>query len=86
MSALRRPAAVRPGDRVRFDGQPHTVVGLSGVLVRLADQLGRISAMHLPTLMTSEGFEVVGSGGPAPVLPVGLLDGVAPEQAEKALW
>ncbi|MFJ7280837.1 Mu transposase C-terminal domain-containing protein [Kitasatospora sp. NPDC098663] len=86
MRALRRPAVVRPGDRVRFDGQLHTVVGLSGVLVRLADQLGRISAMHLPTLMTSEGFEVVGSGGPAPVLPAGLLDGVAPDRVEKALW
>ncbi|MFF3001076.1 hypothetical protein ACFVTC_42155 [Streptomyces sp. NPDC057950] len=86
MSALRRQALARPGDRVRFDGQLHTVVGLSGVLVRLVDQLGRISAMHLPRLMTLEGFEVAGSGGPAPGLPAGLLDGVAAEQAERTLW
>lgn len=29
---------VRPGDRLRFDNKVHTVVGLSGVLVRLADE------------------------------------------------
>lgn len=37
---------VRPGDRVRFDGKVHTVIGLSGVLVRLADEHGHSSAMH----------------------------------------
>ncbi|MFJ9752799.1 integrase [Streptomyces chartreusis] len=85
MSAIRRPPVVRPGDRVRFDGVVHTVVGISGMLVRLADELGQSSAMHLPTLMTSPGFKVVGSG-PGRLLPPGLLDGLAPGLAEKALW
>ncbi|MFF7984154.1 integrase [Streptomyces sp. NPDC007901] len=85
MSVVRRPPVVRPGDRVRFDGAVHTVVGISGMLVRLADELGQSSAMHLPTLMTSPGFEVVGSG-PGRLLPPGLLDGLEPGLADKALW
>ncbi|WP_371572360.1 hypothetical protein [Streptomyces sp. NBC_01314] len=76
---------VRPGDRVRFDGAVHTVVGISGMLVRLADGLGQSSAMHLPTLMTAPGFEVVGSG-PGRLLPSGLLDGLEAGLAERALW
>lgn len=76
---------VRPGDRVRFDGTVHTVVGISGVLVRLADEHGQSSAMHLPTLMTSPGFEVIGSGGVRRLAP-GLLDGLPPGEADRALW
>lgn len=82
---MRRPLVVRPGDRVRFENRVHTVVGLSGVLVRLADEHGQGSAMHLPTLMVSPGFEVIGSAS-ARRLPPGLLDGLAPAEAERALW
>lgn len=70
---------------MRFGGTVHTVVGISGVLVRLSDELGQGSAMHLPTLMTSPGFEVVGSG-PGRMLPPGLLDGLPRGQADRALW
>lgn len=82
---MRRPLVVRPGDRVRFEEKVHTVVGLSGALVRLADEHGQGSAMHLPTLMTSPGFEVLGSAA-VRRLPPGLLDGLAPAEAERALW
>lgn len=75
---MKRPLVVRPGDRVRFEDRVHTVVGLSGMLVRLADEHGQGSAMHLPTMMMSSGFEVLGSAGPARRLPPGLLDGLAP--------
>ncbi|WP_046496683.1 hypothetical protein [Streptomyces odonnellii] len=59
------PLVVRPGDRVRFEGKVQTVAGLSGMLVRLADEAGGTSAMHLPTLMMSPGFEcwVPATGG-----------------------
>jgi hypothetical protein len=83
---VRVPLVVRPGDRVRFEGRVHTVVGLSGVLVRLADEQGQGSAMHLPTLMVSPGFEVLGSGGRSRRLPAGLLDALPPAEAEKVLW
>ncbi|MEU1107189.1 hypothetical protein ABZ408_40585 [Streptomyces tibetensis] len=41
--------------------------------------------MHLPTLMTAPGFEVVGSGA-GRLLPPGPLDGLEAGPAEKALW
>ena len=37
-----------------------TVVGLSGTLVHLAEDGGPNSAMQLPFLLASEGFEIVG--------------------------
>ena len=86
MRQVRAPLVVRPGDRVRFEGRVHTVVGMSGVLVRLADEQGWGSAMHLPTLMVSPGFEVLGSGGRPRRLPAGLLDALPPGEAEKVLW
>ncbi len=86
MRQVRAPLVVRPGDRVRFEGRVHTVAGMSGVLVRLADEQGQGSAMHLPTLMVSPGFEVLGSGGRSRRLPAGLLDALPPGEAEKVLW
>ena len=87
MRRVRAPLVVRPGDRVRFEGQGVTpAVGMSGVLVRLADEQGWGSAMHLPTLMVSPGFEVLGSAGRPRRLPAGLLDALPPGEAEKVLW
>ncbi|MYV91001.1 hypothetical protein GT350_12270, partial [Streptomyces sp. SID1034] len=82
---MRNPLVVRPGDRVRFDGQVQTVSGLSGMLVRLVDAAGGTSTMHLPTLMMSPGFEVLGAGSRS-VIPAGLLDHVPAAQAEEVLW
>ncbi len=82
---MRDPLVVRPGDRVRFDGQVQTVAGLSGMLVRLADAAGGTSTMHLPTLMMLPGFEVLGSGSRR-VMPAGLLDHVPAAQTEEVLW
>ena len=39
---------LRVGDRLRFDGAVQTVVGLSGTLVRLANEHGQTSVIHLP--------------------------------------
>nr|WTB28886.1 hypothetical protein OG781_04500 [Streptomyces sp. NBC_00830] len=82
---MRTPLVVRPGDRVRFDGKVRTVAGVSGMLVRLADEAGGTSAMHLPPLMMLPGFEVLGSGSRR-AMPTRLLDHVPTDQAEKALW
>jgi hypothetical protein len=50
-----RPAPLRVADRVRFDGRVHTVVGLEGTLVRLADEAGVVSVLHLPHLLAGAG-------------------------------
>jgi putative transposase len=82
---ITNPPVLRPGDRVRFDDAVHTVVGTSGVLVRLADEHGVGSAMLLPALMVSRGFEILGAGSPRR-LPAGLLDGVPEQAARRAMW
>ncbi len=85
MRRIRNPQVLRPGDRVRFADAVHTVVGISGVLVRLADEHGVGSAMHLPALMASRGFEILGAGSQRR-LPAGLLDGVPEQAALRAMW
>lgn len=78
-------AALRVGDQVRLDERLHTVVGLSGTLVRLADEAGRASLVLLPHLLAAEGFEFLGQRDGSPVVaPFALLDTVPPQEAEKA--
>ena len=68
---------VRVGDRVRFAGQVHTVVGLAGSAVRLADQYGVASLVLFSHLISSEGFELLDSRPETvPITPFGLLDTV----------
>ncbi|MGO4459900.1 Mu transposase C-terminal domain-containing protein [Streptomyces sp. M-16] len=84
----RRPqarAALRVGDRVRIDGRLHTVVGLSGTTVRLADEVGTASLVLFSHLLTSEGFELVEQHhGPPRMPPFALLDMVPKQEAERA--
>jgi putative transposase len=79
-------AVLRVGDRVRFDGMVQTVVGLSGTLVRLADEHGQTSVSRLPHLLTDPSFERLGQHDPGPVLPAGLLNGLAEQTVEAARW
>lgn len=82
MTEHERPKGVlRVGDRVRFEGRVHTVVGLSGTTVRLVDEHNTASMVMFAHLMASDGFELLDSTAPTPGLPpFGLLDTV-PEVA-----
>jgi putative transposase len=79
-------AALWVGDRIRFDGQLHTVVGLSGTIVRLADADGQTWVIHLPHLLADPSFEPTGQREPGPVLPAGLLNGLPQQAVEAAKW
>ncbi len=83
---MSRPMVLRVGDRVRFDAVAQMVVGLSGTLVRLADEQGRTSVVHLPHLLATDGFEHLGERVAAPALPPGLLHAVPQEAIEEAQW
>jgi len=83
---MTRPMAMRVGDRVRFDGKAQTVAGLSGTLVRLADESGGTSVIHLPYLLAADGFEHLGERAAAPVLAPGLLSAVPEDLIEEAQW
>jgi hypothetical protein len=63
-----------------------TVVGLSGTLVRLADEHGQTSVIRLPHLLTDRSFEHLGQRDHAPLLPAGLLNGLPGETVEDAQW
>lgn len=77
---------VRVGDRVVFDGGSHTVVALSGTMIRLLADSGQTTVVALGYLLAAEDFELIGTD-PAPVAPkldpIGLLDAM-PEHAVSA--
>lgn len=83
---MAKPMVLRVGDRVRFDGRAQTVAGLSGTLIRLADERGGTSVIHLPHLLAADGFEHLGERAAAPVLVPGLLSAVPEELVEEAAW
>ena len=81
-----RPGVLKVGDRIQFDGQAQTVVGLSGTLVRLAARNGRPSVVQLAHLLASEGFEVLGGAAARkPPLSASALAGLRAEAADDAL-
>jgi transposase InsO family protein len=81
-----RPACLGMGDRVRIGGGTHTVTGLAGGQVRLADAGGSESVMAVADLFSAPGVTVLSCPRPAPLPPQGLLDGLPRAQAERALW
>jgi hypothetical protein len=81
-----RPGGLRIGDRVRFQARVHTVVGLSGTLVRLADEQGSPCALHLPHLLTSQGFEILEQRSATRVPQAGRLERLPEAVVEQAVW
>ncbi len=85
MSRTSPRGALRVGDRVRFDGQVHTVAGLAGTTVRLVDSHGAPSLMMFTHLMAAEDFELLDSQASTPGLPpFGQLDTVPEPALRKA--
>jgi hypothetical protein len=62
------------------------VAGLCGTLVRLADEHGGTSVVHLPHLLSAGGFEHLGERAAALVLAPGLPSTVPNDVIKEALW
>jgi len=76
------------GDRIRYRGGSYTVLGMSGTLVRLAEEFRRgvDLAVHVADLQADVDFEIVGRRG-RPALPSsGLMDGLPTHLVEQARW
>ncbi len=86
MSALRRPVTLGAGDRVRYRAAVHTVIGMAGGLVRLADTDGGVQALPLASLMASPGFALVDVRDRCPLPPLEKVEALPPEVVERALW
>ncbi|MFG2042209.1 integrase [Dactylosporangium sp. NPDC048998] len=80
------PAVLTVGDRVRADAAVRTVVGFSGVLVRLVDACGGITEMPLTSLQSRPDFAVLDRPAPRALPATGLLEGLPDEVVARALW
>ena len=86
MNSLEGVGRLGIGDRVRVGGGVHTVVAVSGTMVRLADTSGGIIEERLARLLASDGFAVVSRSARPPLPAVTPLDDLPDEVAAKALW
>lgn len=81
-----RPGRLRLGDRLRFQEHTYTVVGLTGMRVRLADVHGTGMLVDQVHLQAAEDFAVVGAGERAALGSAALLGHLPKEVADRALW
>jgi hypothetical protein len=86
MIAPGRPGQLGPGDRVRADGVVHTVVGMSGTQVRLADLQGTVTTVPVGVLAAAADFAVIDRREPVGLPPLATLEGLAPEAVQAARW
>lgn len=84
--AAARRGVLRLGDRVRFDAAEHTVVGLSGVSVRLAADDGTHQVLLATHLQTAPDFTVLSGAAPVSLPPLGLLEAAPKPAVERARW
>ncbi|MGR6924376.1 Mu transposase C-terminal domain-containing protein [[Actinomadura] parvosata] len=79
---------VRVGDRVRFDGQVHQIVGLEGMVLRLLSEAGGVAAVAAGHVMAAADFELLDHGAdviPSSALPpFALIDALPDAAAEQA--
>ncbi|SFO76237.1 Mu transposase, C-terminal [Actinomadura madurae] len=83
--SVSRPVSLRIGDQVRMDGQPHTVTGVAGPLVHLADPHGAVRSVPVAVMQASPGFKVLTRRTATP-LSSQVLSGLSDEAAEFAMW
>lgn len=80
-----RLAALRLGDRVRFDGAVHVVAGVSGTTVRLVSEAGgTVSAVLLSHVVADADFELLSTGPQLRTPPTALMAGLPEDVAAKA--
>jgi putative transposase len=81
-----RAGRLRLGDRVRFCEHIYTVVGLTGMTIRLADEQGTGMLVDQVHLQTAKDFAVLGVGDHAPLSSSTLLDHLPRPVADRARW
>jgi hypothetical protein len=84
--AVRRPGEPGIGDRVEFAGRAHTVISVSGTVIRLADRDGQVTGIAVSELVSADGFALVDTRPRAPVPEAALLNDLPEEAVARALW
>lgn len=81
-----RCGVLRVGDRLRFDGGEHTVVGLTGASVRLVSDDGVDQLVLVTHLQAAADFALLCGSRPVCLPPLGLLDAAPAAVVERARW
>ena len=76
---------LRAGDRVRVDGTARVVLGVSGTLIRFADDDGNVESGSIAELVSSGRLDLV-PGGRRPVVAETGVAGLPPEAVAEARW
>jgi hypothetical protein len=76
------------GDRVRVDGVPHVVIGISGTGVRLADEAGEVIEATVTGLLAEGRLDLDGAEGGRPSVPrrEAGLESLPEAMVETARW
>jgi hypothetical protein len=82
---MTRHPVLRPGDTLRLGGATHTVAGLNGVTVRLADVTGAVIELSAAGLLADPSLELV-TPSRVPLAPQPVLDRLPAERVETARW
>jgi hypothetical protein len=82
---MTRHLVLRPGDMLRLGGQTHTVAGLDGATVRLADVTGAVTEMPAAGLLADPSLELV-TGSRVPIAPQPVLERLPAETVDNARW
>jgi putative transposase len=80
-----RHPVLRPGDTLRLGGATHTVAGLDGATVRLADVTGAVIEVTTAGLLADPSLELV-IPSRVPLAPQPVLDRLPAETVETARW
>ena len=82
---MTRHPVLRPGDTLRLGGATHTVAGLDGATVRLADVTGAVIEVPTAGLLADPSLELV-TASRVPMAPQPALDRLPAETVETARW
>ena len=86
MNSPRARQRLAVGDRVRIDGVAHTVIGVSGTRVRLADEAGTVQAVTVTELLSDARFELIDTMVPRAARAEVGLEGLPADAVEEASW
>jgi hypothetical protein len=80
-----RHPVLRPGDTLRLGGATHTVAGIDGATVRLADVTGAVTEVTTAGLLADPSLELV-TPARVPLAPQPVLDRLPAETVDNARW
>ncbi|MFD8385820.1 hypothetical protein ACFV2X_46135 [Streptomyces sp. NPDC059679] len=88
MGELAPRGVLRVGDRIRFEGRTHQIVGLEGTALRLVSEEGDASVMAASYVMAAADFELLDRAPDAvpesALPPFALVDALPPPVVEQA--